>query len=201
MITRFKKTIFTTFGMALLATGFVACSSDDSNTVNEEKVEQVNSSSEDSSNTVFSYPDCHNRVAVRYGTLKFHRPSTSCYSGFSMCTRHSWVVECWDDMFPDGGSVSQENLNPERYQVLSPRANSAVEQGGLLVLVHEIPGQNQVLFQFSLNILESKDYTPGELDTFVIEEDGFPVVDYKLKKGTYVTEITDTALQVAVDIY
>lgn len=29
MITRFKKTIFTIFGTALLATGFVACSSDD----------------------------------------------------------------------------------------------------------------------------------------------------------------------------
>src|SRR5690606_10715584 len=88
MMKLFNKTIFSIFGMALLATGFVACSSDDSNTVNEEKVEQVNSSSEDSSNTVFSYPDCHNKVAVRYGTLKFHRPSRSCYSGFSMCTRH-----------------------------------------------------------------------------------------------------------------
>lgn len=198
---KIKQIALSVVGMAVVTAGLVACSSDDSNTVNEEKVEQVNSSSEDSSNTVFSYPDCHNKVAVRYGTLKFHRPSRSCYSGFSMCTRYDWIVECWDDMFPDGGSVSQENLNPERYQVLSPSARSAVEQGGLLVLVHEIPGQNQVLFQFSLNILESKDYTPGELDTFVIEEDGFPVADYKLKKGTYVTEITATALQVAVDIY
>lgn len=198
---KIKQIALSVLGMAFIATGFVACSSDDSNTESKEKVEQVNSSSEDSSNTTFSSPDCNNRVAVRYGTLKFHRPSTSCYSGFSMCTRHSWVVECWDDMYPDGGSVSQENLNPERYLVISPSARSVVENGGLLVLVHEIPGQNQVLFQFSLNILESKDYTPGELDTFVIEEDGFPVADYKLKKGTYVTEITDTALQVAVDIY
>lgn len=30
-MTRLKKTIFSVFGMALLSTGFVACSSDDSN--------------------------------------------------------------------------------------------------------------------------------------------------------------------------
>ena len=41
-MTRLKKPIFSIFGMALLATGFVACSSDDSNTVNE-SVESVKS--------------------------------------------------------------------------------------------------------------------------------------------------------------
>ena len=40
-MTRLKKTIFSIFGMALLATGFVACSSDDNATT--ESTETMNS--------------------------------------------------------------------------------------------------------------------------------------------------------------
>lgn len=40
-MTRLKKAIFSVFCAALLATGFIACSSDDSNTVNEENTEET----------------------------------------------------------------------------------------------------------------------------------------------------------------
>ena len=43
-MTRLKKTIFSIFGMALLATGFVACSSDDNATT--------------VSTTVINFADC-----------------------------------------------------------------------------------------------------------------------------------------------
>ncbi len=40
----FKKTIFSIFGMALLATGFVACSSDDNATTESTETETMNPS-------------------------------------------------------------------------------------------------------------------------------------------------------------
>lgn len=41
MVTRLKKAIFSVFCAAFIATGFIACSSDDSNTVNEENTEET----------------------------------------------------------------------------------------------------------------------------------------------------------------
>lgn len=44
-MTRLKRTIFSIFGMALLATGFVACSSDDANSTSTTTNESMTTSS------------------------------------------------------------------------------------------------------------------------------------------------------------
>src|SRR5690606_28085883 len=61
MMKLFKKTIFSIFGMTLLATGFVACSSDDSNTKTDTQIEN----SVKSVSSVFDY-DVYGRTHNEY---------------------------------------------------------------------------------------------------------------------------------------
>lgn len=70
----FNKTIFSIFGMALLATGFVACSSDDSST-------ETNTQMENSMKITASDFDWS-----RLGRFDIARRSRFCRNGFGICT-------------------------------------------------------------------------------------------------------------------
>ncbi|PJR03017.1 hypothetical protein [Avrilella dinanensis] len=176
----FKKVIFSIFGMALLVTGFVACSSDDSST-------ETNTQMENSMKITASDFDWS-----RLGRFDIYRRSRFCRKGFGICT-----MKDVDDARAEEKRIQEELERLEERNLGLHSVNSIVApidpvedfHGGVMYVKYDLRDvMRDGYLQLNIALSEAPTSDPEPLvveEDITTELDGIKDKFLVLEKGSY----------------
>lgn len=111
-----------------------------------------------------------------FDAFNFHRPVTSCESGFWFCTKGGrWSIKC------------RKNV-----------PNASIDGRTANIWAKEVDGQAELHFPIALK--ETEGYTAEDLSTFNVDDEYTLSDGITLKKGDYPVTETSTELVVLVDL-
>lgn len=117
-------------------------------------------------------------------THRLHRASKGCTSGFSICRVYQFWGRCEEE-----GAYSNVGLNPSYNSVT-----------GMTTFVgQKIKGADKLLLRFPKELLTDPSFVPSDFQTFIFEEN-YRFDIYTAKAGKYIPEITNSEIQVTVDL-
>ncbi len=113
---------------------------------------------------------------------RLHRASKGCLEGFSICG----VYELW-------GRCEENEAIPDKAITYDTTTRVTTFVG------QKISGENKLLLRFPKGLLTDPSFKRSDFEVFAFDED-YQFDIYTAKAGEYTPEITDTEIQVTVDL-